>query len=73
MDMRFDWTRDRVARGEFSIKWGPREKNIADFFTKDLSTKEFLEVRNCIMPGSSVRGNTKTLVRQRVSTNERKK
>jgi hypothetical protein len=34
MDMRFDWTKDRVKHGQFKMYWGPGFQNLADYFTK---------------------------------------
>jgi hypothetical protein len=39
VDMRFDWIRDRVAQGHFSVVWAPGVTNRADFFTKLHSAK----------------------------------
>ena len=50
MDMRYNWLRDRVSRGQFTIKWCPRDQNIADFFTKDLPTNQFKVMREKIVP-----------------------
>ena len=54
MDMRYNWLRDRVNRGQFTIRWCPRERNIADFFTKDLPTNEFMKLRKVIMSNGSL-------------------
>jgi hypothetical protein len=50
MDMRFFWLRDRVEQGQFKVMWHGREQNIADYFTKDLPTKEFTSMRAFIVP-----------------------
>jgi hypothetical protein len=44
MDMRFFWLRDRVEQGQFKVMWHGSEQNIADYFTKDLPTKESTEL-----------------------------
>jgi hypothetical protein len=49
MDMRFFWLKDRVEQGQFCVKWHGREQNIADYFTKDLPTKLFAEMRPYIV------------------------
>ena len=36
IDMRYHWLRDRVRQGQFRVEWVPKNKNIADFFTKAL-------------------------------------
>jgi hypothetical protein len=45
IDMRFHWIRDRVRQGQFIITWSPGVTNLADFFTKNLSTKQFQFMR----------------------------
>lgn len=50
IDMRFFWLRGRVEQGQFKVMWHGREQNIADYFTKDLSTKEFTSMRAFIVP-----------------------
>ena len=42
IDMRFDWIRDRVRQGQFSVHKILGTANIADFFTKILSTQRHL-------------------------------
>jgi hypothetical protein len=44
-DTRFHCIRDRVRQGQFLINWGPGVSNLADFFTKNLATKKFQEMR----------------------------
>lgn len=52
MDMRYFWLRDRVEQGDFQVKWRRNTQSLADFFTKTLPTKEFLEMRKkFIFPG----------------------
>ena len=46
MDMRYHWLQDRVKQGDYSVKWRKNTKSLADFFTKTLPTKEFLERRS---------------------------
>ena len=45
IDMRFHWIRDRVRQGQFIINWAPGSTNLADFFTKNLPTKQFRFMR----------------------------
>jgi hypothetical protein len=33
-DMRYHWLKDRIARGQFNLYWGPGNLNRADYFTK---------------------------------------
>jgi hypothetical protein len=46
IDMRYHWIRDRVARGEYSVAWGPGADNFADYFTKNHPAKHCIEVRS---------------------------
>jgi hypothetical protein len=34
IDMRYNWIRDRVTSGDYTVLWGPGETNLADYFTK---------------------------------------
>ena len=40
---------DRVAKGDLRIVWCPTDKMIADFLTKPLQGKAFVEFRNLLM------------------------
>jgi len=44
MDMRFDWLRDTVSQGLFSLPYIPSLIHLADFFTKPLPVHRRLEV-----------------------------
>jgi hypothetical protein len=33
-DMRYWWMKDRIAQGQFDLKWAPGKFNLADYFTK---------------------------------------
>ena len=46
IDMRYHWIRDRVARGEYSVAWGPGAENFADYFTKNHPAKHCREIRS---------------------------
>jgi hypothetical protein len=46
IDMRYHWIKDRVARGEYSVAWGPGADNFADYFTKNHPAKHCREVRS---------------------------
>ena len=50
MDMRYHWLRDRVKIGDYAVKWRRNTKSLADFFTKTLPTKEFLQRRSLYVP-----------------------
>ena len=50
MDMRFNWLICRSRSGQLGIKWIEREKNIADYFTKDLRAIEYPRMRKYIVP-----------------------
>jgi len=34
IDMRYNWIRDRVTNGDYTVLWGPGDLNLADYFTK---------------------------------------
>ena len=46
IDMRYHWIRDRVARGEYTVAWGPGADNFADYFTKSHPAKHCQVVRH---------------------------
>jgi hypothetical protein len=33
-DMRYWWMKDRIAQGQFNLRWAPGKLNLADYFTK---------------------------------------
>ena len=41
MDMRFNWIKDREAQKQFKFVWAKGSSNLADYFTKTLSAKEY--------------------------------
>ena len=45
IDMRYHWIRDKVDQGMFDVKWRRNTQSLADFFTKTLPNKEFLNMR----------------------------
>lgn len=45
IDMRFNWIRDRVKQGHFSVTWRPGSENLADYFTKAHTVKHHLALR----------------------------
>ncbi len=49
IDMRWHWIRERVAKQHFEIKWTPGITNIADFFTKALPVKKFINYKTQII------------------------
>jgi hypothetical protein len=55
MDMRFEWLRERALTGQYIMKWNERALNIADYFTKDLSTDDYKRMRRFVMPDRNSR------------------
>ena len=49
IDMRFDWIRDRVSQGLFSVHHTPGLFNIADFYTKPLSVQRHRQLINLLL------------------------
>jgi hypothetical protein len=49
MNIRYNYVADRVAKGDLRVVWCPTEKMIADFLTKPLQGKAFVEFRNLLM------------------------
>jgi hypothetical protein len=45
IDMRYHWIRDQVKQGTFTITWEQGSANLADYFTKTLSVKNFTAMR----------------------------
>jgi hypothetical protein len=43
VDIHFHWLRDQVRLGRFAVHWEEGTKNLADFQTKSMSTKDFQE------------------------------
>jgi hypothetical protein len=43
--MRYNWIKDKVEQGFFTVQWEPGTRNLADFFTKAHPTLHFLEMR----------------------------
>ena len=50
MDMRYNWLICRTNQGQFNVKWVERDKNIADFFTKDLPPDTYRHMRQFLIP-----------------------
>jgi hypothetical protein len=61
MDMRYDWLKDRVKQNQFKVVWCDGHKNIADYFTKDLPAKRYIDMRRFILPGIDERVNTNNI------------
>jgi hypothetical protein len=49
LDMRYHWIRDQVTLGNFIVTWIPGTLNYADFFTKALPRKQFIEFKNAFV------------------------
>jgi len=49
IDIWYYYVADRVAKGNLRIVWCPMDKMIADFPTKPLQGKAFVEFRNLLM------------------------
>ena len=49
INIRYNYVADRVAKGDLRVVWCPTEKMIADFLTKPLQGKAFVEFRNLLM------------------------
>ena len=49
INIRYYYVADRVAKGDLRVVWCPTEKMIADFLTKPLQGKAFVEFRNLLM------------------------
>jgi hypothetical protein len=49
INIRYYYVADRVAKGELRVVWCPTDKMIADFLTKPLQGKAFVEFRNLLM------------------------
>ena len=45
LDMRYHWLRDRIKLGDFTVKWRSNIDSLAAFFTKTLSKKDHLRMR----------------------------
>ena len=53
IDMRYNWTKDRVQQGQFDIFWAPGTENLADFFTKVHPAIHFLQIRELFTTDST--------------------
>ena len=49
INIRYYYVADRVAKGDLRIVWCPTDNMIADFLTKPLQGKAFIEFRNLLM------------------------
>ena len=47
--IRYFYVAERVAKGDLRIVWCPTDKMIADFLTKPLQGKAFVEFRDLLM------------------------
>ena len=49
INIRYYYVADRVAKGDLRIVWCPTDQMIADFLTKPLQGKAFINFRNMLM------------------------
>ena len=49
IEIRYYYVADRVAKGDLRVVWCPTDKMIADFLTKPLQGKAFVEFRDKLM------------------------
>ena len=49
VNIRYFFIKDLVSRGELKVEYCPTDSMVADFFTKPLHGKKFLEFRDIIM------------------------
>ena len=49
IDICYFFIKDKIRMGEVRVEYCPTEKMIADFFTKPITGKRFIEIRNIIM------------------------
>ena len=49
INIRYYYVADRVAKGDLRVVWCPTDKMIADFLTKPLQGKAFVEFRDLLM------------------------
>ena len=49
INIRYYYVADRVAKGDLRVVWCPTDQMIADFLTKPLQGKAFVEFRNMLM------------------------
>jgi len=49
INIRYYYVADRVAKGDLRVDWCPTDKMIADFLTKPLQGKVFVEFRDLLM------------------------
>ena len=49
INIRYYYVADWVAKGDLRIVWCPTDKMIADFLTKHLQSKAFVEFRDLLM------------------------
>jgi len=46
IDMRYNWIRDRVTNGAYTVLWGPGDSNLADYFTKTHPPHHYRSMRS---------------------------
>ena len=54
IDIRYHFVREKVEEGILEISHVPTENNLADIFTKPLTTEVFVRLRDAIMGGNNL-------------------
>jgi hypothetical protein len=49
IEIRYNYVADQVAKGDLRVVWCPTDDMIADFLTKPLQGKAFVEFRDLLM------------------------
>jgi hypothetical protein len=49
IEIRYYYVADRIAKGNLTVVWCPTEKMIADFLTKHLQGRMFIQFRDVLM------------------------
>jgi len=49
IEVRYYYVADRIAKGDLAVVWCPTDKMIADFLTKPLQGRMFIQFRDALM------------------------
>jgi hypothetical protein len=49
IEIRYYYVADRIAKGDLTVVWCPTKKMIADFLTKPLQGRMFIQLRDVLM------------------------